>query len=165
MIKIFIQKLMWSTSKGAGSYSGQGGRIAQKGYPGRRKWIAGSRGKSRAAGANRGQWGQIVQKRHFAMFFIISFLLILAIKHKKKFVHSCPPGQRATGAVTYSGPIVLQPWLNLSILIEENPTLQTTHQRAYSRAHAGTLFCLQKWLLPKFCCFRITNLTFSCFHS
>ena len=69
-------------AKGAGSYSGQGGRIARKGHPGRRKRIACSSGKSRAAGANRGQWGLIVQKRHFPMFFIISFLLILA-KHKK----------------------------------------------------------------------------------
>ena len=68
-------------AKGAGSYSGQGGRIAPKGHPGRRRRIADSRGKLRAAGANRGQRGQIVQKRHFAMFVIISFLLILA-KHK-----------------------------------------------------------------------------------
>ena len=64
-------------SKGAGSYSGQGGRIARKGHPGRRRRIAGCGGKSRAAGANRRQQGQIVQKRHFAMFVIISFLLIL----------------------------------------------------------------------------------------
>ena len=64
--------------KGVGSYSGQGGRIARTGHPGRRKRIAGSRGKSRAAGANRGQRGQIVQKRHFAMFCCYNSLLILA---------------------------------------------------------------------------------------
>ena len=33
-------------NKGAGSYSGQGGRIAQKGHPGRRRRIAGRGGKS-----------------------------------------------------------------------------------------------------------------------
>ena len=82
---------------------------------------------------------RIVQKRHFARFcYYYSLLIIAQSKHKKKLVHSCPPGHWATEAVANSGPPVLHPWLNLSILIEEIQTLLTTHQRIYSRAHAGT---------------------------
>ena len=66
---------------------------------------------------------------------IIIFLSILPESKHKKFG---TPGQRATGAVTYSGPAVQHPWLNLSILIKEIPTLLTTRQRAYGRAYAGT---------------------------
>ena len=72
--------------------------------------------------ANRGQWGWIGRKRHFAMFCCYNSL----------------SGIRATWAVAYSGPAVLHPWLNLSILIEEIPTLLTTCERIYGRAHAGT---------------------------
>ena len=50
---------------------GRGGKSRERG-------ILGAGGESRAAGANRGQWGQIMQKRHFAMFCYYYFLLILA---------------------------------------------------------------------------------------
>ena len=72
---ILLSTLILVCPKGAGSCSGQGANRAK--------------GTSRAPKANRGQQGQIagsrceiVQKRHFAMFVIISSLLILA-RHKK----------------------------------------------------------------------------------
>ena len=50
-------------------------------------------------------------------------------------MNSCHSGQWVAGAVAYSGPAVLHPWLNLSILIEEIPTLLTTHYRGHIAGH------------------------------
>ena len=80
--------------KGAGSYSGQGGGIARKGHPGRRKRIAGS------GGVSRGQRGRIIQKRHFAMFCYYNFLLIFAQSKHQKFGALLSPRKRGAGAVT-----------------------------------------------------------------
>ena len=99
---------------------GRGGASCERG-------IQGTGGKSRAAGANRGQWGWIVQKRHFAMFCYYNSLLILAQSKHIKF-----------GTLFTLVPAVLHPWLNLSILIEEIPSMLTILQTAYGRAHAGT---------------------------
>ena len=74
-----------------------------------------SKGASRAPEASRVHQGRIVQKRHFAMFCYYNSLLILAKSKHKKIGTLLPPGQRATGAVTYSGPAVLHPWPNLTI--------------------------------------------------
>ena len=72
------------------------------------------------------------------MFCYHNFLLILAQSKHKKMVHSCSSGRRTTLAAAFSGAAVLHLWLNLLILIEEIPTLLTTHQRSYGREHAGT---------------------------
>ena len=60
-------------TKGAGSYLGQGGgKLCKKG-------ILGAGGESWAAGANRGQWGPIMQKRHFVLLLLF-FVNISTIK-------------------------------------------------------------------------------------
>ena len=101
--------------KGRGGESRERGILGAGGESRAAGRIAGSGGESRAVGANHA-------KKAFFHIRLLFFVNIRTIKTKKS-AHSCPPGQRATGAVTYSDHPVLHSWLNLSILIEEIPIL------------------------------------------
>ena len=93
-----------------------------------------SRGESRERGIQDGV-GQIAQKLHFVMFcyLLLLFLLILVqLKHLKfrVLLPNYAKNGRGSGQIW---PPVVHHWLNLPILIEEIPTLLTTHQGAYDR--------------------------------
>ena len=110
--------------------------------------VQGRGGESRERGI-RGSAGEL-RERGILLCSVIFLLILVQLKQKFSAILPPPPEKGWQG----------QPWLNSSILVDENHnTVEHNRPRACGKAHAGTPSACRKGI-PKFYCIRTTNLSF-----